>query len=316
MSERIKIRQMLVDPSKYSIKCPNKVNLTRIVVHNTANDASANNEVKYMITNNNEVSFHIAVDDVEAVQGIPFDRNTWNAGDGKGKGNMEGLSIEICYSKSGGERFIKAEQNAAKLIAQLLKERGWGIDRVTKHQDYNGKYCPHRTLDMGWSRFLNMIKAEMGIESDTSNSTNSSVSTSNADVNIYYRVKTQKHGWLPEVRNLEDYAGWEGSPITGVAMKVDKGSIKYRVHIKGQGWLPYVTGYNTGDYNNGYAGNGGVVDAVEAYYYTPSDIRPFKRVKYSVNAYPWQYDNEKSNGQDGYAGVFGVTATKLRMEIV
>lgn len=161
----MEIRQMLVDPSKYSIKCPNQVTLTRIVVHNTANDASANNEVKYMITNNNEVSFHIAVDDIEAVQGIPFNRNAWNAGDGHGKGNMEGLSIEICYSKSGGDRFIKAEQNAAKLIAQLLKERGWGIDKVTKHQDYNGKYCPHRTLDMGWDRFLNMVKAEMNGES-------------------------------------------------------------------------------------------------------------------------------------------------------
>jgi len=32
---------------------------------------------------------------------------------------------------------------------------------VTKHQDYSGKYCPHRTLDMGWDRFLDVIKAEM-----------------------------------------------------------------------------------------------------------------------------------------------------------
>lgn len=167
----MQIRQMLVDSSKYSIKCPNKTTLTRVVVHNTANDASAQNEVKYMISNSNEVSFHIAVDDVEAVQGIPFDRNTWNAGDGHGDGNMHGLSIEICYSKSGGDRFTKAEQNAAKLIAQLLKERGWGIDKVTKHQDYNGKYCPHRTLDLGWDRFLNMIKAEMGEEAEVSTPT-------------------------------------------------------------------------------------------------------------------------------------------------
>lgn len=155
-------RQMLVNPNKYNIKCPYGMTATRIVVHNTANDASANNEVRYMINNNNEVSFHYAVDDKEVVQGIPLNRNTWNAGDGNGPGNRQGISIEICYSLSGGDRFIKAEQNAAKLIAQLLKERGWGIDKVTKHQDYNGKYCPHRTLDMGWDRFLNMIKKEMG----------------------------------------------------------------------------------------------------------------------------------------------------------
>lgn len=35
---------------------------------------------------------------------------------------------------------------------------------MTKHQDYNGKYCPHRTLDMGWQRFLNMVKSYMGEE--------------------------------------------------------------------------------------------------------------------------------------------------------
>ena len=41
-----------------------------IVVHNTANDASAQNEVAYMINNKNQVSFHYAIDDQEVVQGI------------------------------------------------------------------------------------------------------------------------------------------------------------------------------------------------------------------------------------------------------
>ena len=71
---------------------------------------------------------------------------------------MRGIHVEICCSKSGGERFQRAEENAAELIAGLLRERGWGLERVTKHQDYDGKYCPHRTLDMGWERFLGMVK--------------------------------------------------------------------------------------------------------------------------------------------------------------
>jgi N-acetylmuramoyl-L-alanine amidase CwlA len=156
------IKQNLVPSNKYSTKCPHAMNPTRIVIHNTANDASAQNEIAYMIRNNNQVSYHFAVDDIEVVQGLPLDRNGWHSGDGNGKGNREGIAIEICYSKSGGERFIKAEQNAAKLTAQLLKERGWGIDKVTKHQDYANKYCPHRTLDMGWQRFINMVQAELG----------------------------------------------------------------------------------------------------------------------------------------------------------
>ena len=156
------ITKNLVDKSMYNIKCPYSMKPTRIVVHNTANDASAKNEISYMRRNSNKVSFHYAVDDKEVVQGIEENRNSWNAGDGtNGKGNREGIAIEICYSKSGGERFIKSEENAVELIASILKRYNWGIEKVTKHQDYSKKYCPHRTLDMGWDRFLKMIKDKM-----------------------------------------------------------------------------------------------------------------------------------------------------------
>lgn len=152
-------KKNLVSSSKYSIKCPYTMKPEFVVVHNTANDASAENEVKYMISNNNQVSFHFAVDDKEVVQGLPLDRNAWACGDGaNGNGNRKGIQVEICYSKSGGARFDAAEKNAARFIAQLLKERGWGVEKVKKHQDFSGKYCPHRTLDIGWASFVNMVK--------------------------------------------------------------------------------------------------------------------------------------------------------------
>lgn len=154
----VPIKQMLVDTSMYYCKCPYAMTPTRIIVHNTYNDASARNEISYMRSNGKYTSFHVAVDDVEIVQGILFNRNAFSAGDGAyGVGNRQGIAIEICYSMSGGSRFDKAEENAAEYIAALLKEYGWGIDKVTKHQDYMDKYCPHRTLDKGWQRFLNMI---------------------------------------------------------------------------------------------------------------------------------------------------------------
>ena len=158
----VEIKKNLVDASKYSIKCPYTRTPTRVVIHNTANDAPAANEIAYMSRNEYEVSFHYAVDDSEIVQGIPDDRNAWASGDGHGMGNMEGIHIEICYSKSGGARFDAAERNAAELAAHLLKKYSWGIDRLTKHQDYDGKYCPHRTLDLGWQRFLDMVQRYMG----------------------------------------------------------------------------------------------------------------------------------------------------------
>ena len=153
----------IIDAKRYNIKCPYTMNPEFIIVHNTGNDASAKNEITYMKNNDNKVSFHWAVDDIEARQGIEENRNTWNAGDGtNGKGNRKGIAVEICYSKSGGDRFIQAEKNAVKLIVSILKKYGWGIGKVTKHQDYNGKYCPHKTLDLGWERFLNMIREELG----------------------------------------------------------------------------------------------------------------------------------------------------------
>lgn len=209
---------------------------------------------------------------------------------------MEGLSIEICYSKGGGDRFIKAEQNAAILIAQLLKERGWGIDKVTKHQDYANKYCPHRTLDMGWDRFINMVKNAMGgvtpqptpIEElkityqtwdDVKNTWLPNVINDTDYAGIYghdvcavyansnkndviYKVHYKGGKWLPEVRNREDYAGIYNKPIDGFMIK---GVNAYRVHLRRQNrWLGWVTGYNENDSNNGYAGIlGQEIDAIQ-----------------------------------------------------
>lgn len=158
----MEIKQNLVSSSKYDIKCPYERAPQFYVVHNTYNNAAAKNEISYMIGNNNKVSFHYAVDDVEVVQGLPENRSAFASGDGgKGQGNLYGIHVEICYSKSGGDKFIKAEQNAAKFIADGLKAHGWGIDKVKKHQDFADKYCPHRTLDMGWQRFLNMVQANL-----------------------------------------------------------------------------------------------------------------------------------------------------------
>lgn len=160
----VNIRKVECPKDKLSIKCPNTMTPTRIVIHNTANDASAANEITYMHKNTNQTSFHFAVDDKEIVQGIELNRNAWHASDGNGKGNREGIAIEICYSKSGGEKWLKAVENAAELTAKLLKDYGWGIAKVTKHADYTNKHCPHRILDeYGWDNFLNLVKSKMSV---------------------------------------------------------------------------------------------------------------------------------------------------------
>ena len=241
----MKIIKNLVSTSKYNIKCPYPMDAQFIVVHNTANDASAKNEIAYMIRNNNQVSFHYAIDDKQIVQGIPENRNAWHAGDGgNGKGNRYGLSIEICYSKSGGSRFTEAEKLAAKFIASKLKEKGWGIDKVTKHQDYSGKYCPHRTLDLGWQRFLNMVQSELNLLNKPS--------TESPTEKILYRVQIGAFKNKANADNLVNKLKADGYDTYMVVAdgfyKVQTGAFKNRQYannlankLKKAGYDVYIT---------------------------------------------------------------------------
>lgn len=188
----MQITNVICPENKYSIKCPFDMTPEYITIHNTANDASAMSEVSYMIGNNSKCSFHVAVDDERVVTAIPFNRNAYHAGDGRnGTGNRKSIGIEICYSKSGGERFEQAERLCAEYVAYLLKQYGWGTDRVKKHQDWSGKYCPHRTLDMGWDRFLNMIREYL----DEATPINNNVNNDGSDV----EMKTYQNGSTTEV---------------------------------------------------------------------------------------------------------------------
>ena len=129
----MQITNVICPESKYPTKCPDVTEKDGICIHNTYNDASAMSEISYM-----------------------YGRY--------GKGNAHKINIEICYSRSGGEQFEEAEKLAAEYTAYLLKQYNWGIDRVKKHQDFANKYCPHRTLDLGWQRFLNMVSSYLEVK--------------------------------------------------------------------------------------------------------------------------------------------------------
>lgn len=155
-------KKNLVNSSKYNIKCPYTMKPVGICIHNTSNDASAENEVKYMINNNSSTSYHVAVDEKHVIQAIPFNRNAFHAGDGaNGEGNRKYIGIEICRSTGDLLTFKKCEDNCAKYVAHLLKQYGWTIKNVKRHKDFSGKNCPHRTIDLGWERFLDKIQAEL-----------------------------------------------------------------------------------------------------------------------------------------------------------
>ena len=194
-------KQNLVSSSKYSIKCPKTRTPKFVVIHNTYNDAPAKNEVSYHNSNNNQVSFHIAVDDIEAIQCVDFGRNTWSCGDGvNGQGNLYGISLEICYSKSGGSKYTQAEENAVYVAARLLHQYGLGIDKLKQHADFANKNCPHRIRDeKRWDGFVGRVEWTLNeIKKGNIDASLSSGTTEVKKVNKTPQWKKNDKGWWYE----------------------------------------------------------------------------------------------------------------------
>lgn len=157
----VEFRQIMLSKSKYRIKAPYAMTPKKITYHNTDNMMPAINEIKYMIENNLQVSYHIAVDEKEAIQAVPYDRNTWNAGDGgNGYGNRNTISLEICrnYDRNRRttnlisplkEQYAQAEINAVMYGAVVMYENGIApvLGNVKFHNDWSGKNCPSKILN-------------------------------------------------------------------------------------------------------------------------------------------------------------------------
>ena len=135
-----------------------------LTIHSTGNlNSTAQNERTWLTDNPQNkatASYHVVIDEKEAIEVLPLDEVAWHAGDGNGQGNRASIGIEICES---GNR-QKTLQNAVKLVAKVLKERGWGVDRLRRHFDWSGKVCP-RILQpdnwAGWERFKKDVQKEL-----------------------------------------------------------------------------------------------------------------------------------------------------------
>lgn len=149
-----------------------------ITVHNTANpNATADNHADYLESADRRASWHICVDDIEAVLSIPLDEQAWHTG--TNAGNTTSIGIEVCEFTDKA-RQDKAIANAQELIASMLngtappefRAAHLDIADVRTHQSWmqygtSGKYCPRVILDRGWSKFTDAIKpllAEGGMQ--------------------------------------------------------------------------------------------------------------------------------------------------------
>lgn len=298
------------------VKDHTKVNYTKgntgrkyIVIHYTGNSTdTAKANANYFRTVNRGSSAHYFVDASTVYEVVDPANTAWAVGRNYGSNNLYGkctngnsISIEMCSTNS---KISDATfNNTVQLTKTLMQKYSIPASRVVRHWDVCSKRCP------GWAGWIpsnetlwNKFKSKLGGGGSVSSS-----------VAFTYSVRAAGK-ILPAVVNLSDYAGIPGSPITDIAVKANKGSVRYRVHVIGGSWLPYVTGYNWMDATNGYAGNRKPIDAVqiilqgvsgEVCHYHVSPLRG--------SYWPWQKNNQTSGGQDGYAGVFGKKIDKLQM---
>ena len=337
-----------------------------------------------------DVRVHFYVDDVCAWQNLPLSLSGWHAADGSGNGNSKTIAIEVIGDSA------KAEANAVKLTAYLLKQYGLNADsNLFTHThwlnvmdgksgtidylntaDNSRKMCPIYILPH-WSTFKNNVKNALGTSSSTSSSsTSSSTSTlelyrirktwadsssqigaysslENAEkacktgysvfdskgnivytpststttsvaqtINVYYRTYTDGR-WLPEVTNYNDtdgngYAGIENKTFRGIAIKVDKGQLKYRVHVKGGGWLGWISDYDIDNWKTGCAGNKTIdIDAIQIDFSGVSGYTARYRVStISTKSYLDWIEGYNTSNSMGYAGIFGRAIDKIQIEII
>jgi N-acetylmuramoyl-L-alanine amidase len=138
-----------------------KMTPATITIHSTGNPKSTARNERGWLTNpaNDRIaSWHICVDEKEAVEAIPLDEVAYHAG--SKTGNNSSIGIEICESGNREKTLV----NAVKLVAKMLHERSWGVDRLRRHYDWSGKICP-RIMSQnnwdGWKQFVERVRKEL-----------------------------------------------------------------------------------------------------------------------------------------------------------
>lgn len=143
-----------------------KNNPAYVVMHETDNwspGASALAHANAMKNGNLDGTVHFYVDSKEIYQTLDFQDGAWAVGDGAGRygiTNLNSINIEICVNPESD--YYTAVSNAQWLAAKLLKDRGWGTDRLKRHYDASRKHCPRRILDEGlWTEFVNKVQKQL-----------------------------------------------------------------------------------------------------------------------------------------------------------
>lgn len=167
-----------------------------LTIHQTGNtSAGANAMAHHRLQARSGIGYgwHWQVDDHEAIQTHDHSFKIWHAGDNRGKGNTESISIEICVNLDGD--YNQSVENGAKLAAMILKEENIDISKMVQHNYWTGKNCPEqiRACKNGicWSNFVEKVKGYL-------NGSNEPIGWIKDNVGWWYRLPNgdyAKNSW-------------------------------------------------------------------------------------------------------------------------
>lgn len=134
-----------------------KIVPSSITIHNTSNPKSTSRNERSWLSNPNNTasaSWHIVVDEKEAIEAIPLNEKAYHSG--TAEGNATSIGIELCES---GDQ-AKVWKNAVELVAKMLFERNWTVKNLRTHKSWSGKNCPRLILPM-WAQFVGEVDSRL-----------------------------------------------------------------------------------------------------------------------------------------------------------
>lgn len=260
-----------------------------LTIHQTGNtSARANAMAHHRLQARSGVGYgwHWQVDDEMAIQTHSHDFKIWHAGDGRGKGNTQSISIEICVNSDGD--YIQSVENGAKLAAMILKEENIDISNMVQHNYWSGKDCPHEIRygkdGITWTDFLNKVKNYLEDDEEVKEEYMEQIQERYM-INGNYSIDSLPW-WCDDKKNVGTTADYQGYVVT-VSRKW--GNYWYSQFLGG--WIDYRA-----------------FEEVE----TISEEKTVKNGGYSVDTKPWGTAGFETKGKsdDLIGDTFKITARK------
>lgn len=184
-----------------------------------------------------EASWHYCVDDTYATQSIPDNEVAYHCGNEIG--NYTTISIEICVNPDSDLKI--ACDNAANLTASLLNKYNLSIDKLYRHYDWSGKWCPSQLMNekpYSWAYFKMKVATAMKNNTIINSEIYDKNDTPSNIIGIGSRVYFDGKSHCYATSNGE---GQGVIPPVGyyVVTRYNPGSL-YSVHIGTYGWVPAI----------------------------------------------------------------------------